>query len=95
MKIKLAIFSFLIMISVNAQTKKWENDLVVNYKMTDKNGQLQNSIEVKKDTLRYVWLEKGKITSRMIVHDTTLENKLIGIMAVSYTHLTLPTNREV
>lgn len=53
---------------------------MVSYKTTDINGKLQNSIEVKKDTLHYRWLEKDKITARMLVGDTTLESKLITIM---------------
>ena len=45
MRIKWLVFLFLITLSVYSQSKKWENDLVVNYKMTDKNGKPQNSME--------------------------------------------------
>ncbi len=80
MKIKLILFLFLIAILASAQTKTWESDLVVTYKMTNASGQSLNSIEVKKDTIHYEWIEKEKVTNRMIVGDTALENKLLSVM---------------
>ena len=80
MRINLLVFLFVITLSVFSQSKAWHNDLVVDYKMTDKIGKLQNCIVVKKDTLHYQWFEKEKISSKTLIGDTALENKLIAIM---------------
>ncbi len=80
MRIRSVVFLLLLALTAFSQSTKWENDLVLNYKMTDKNGKLKNYIEIKKDTLHYQWIDKEKISSKMIVSDTALENKLIAIM---------------
>lgn len=80
MRINLLVFLFPITLSIFSQSKTWESDLVVNYKMIDKDGKLQNSIAIKKDTVHYQWFEKEKISTKTLSGDTVLENKLIAIM---------------
>jgi hypothetical protein len=56
---------------------KWDKDLAVDYKMTDKDEALLNHIEIKKDTIFYEWIEKNKHNTKKMVIDTTIENKLL------------------
>ena len=76
MKARSIVFLFLFTLTAHSQSVKWENDLVVNYKMTDSNGKMKSAVVVKKDTIHYEWFEKEKVSRRMIVRDTVLENKL-------------------
>ena len=80
MKARSIVFLFLVTLTAHYQSVKLENDLVVNYKMTDSNGKMKSAVVVKKDTIHYEWFEKEKVSRRMIVRDTVLENKLASIV---------------
>jgi hypothetical protein len=69
----------MICFAVKAQSK-WDKDLVVDYKMTDKDESLLNHIEVKKDTIFYEWIEKNKHNTKKMATDAALENKLLKAM---------------
>lgn len=56
---------------------KWDKDLVVKYKMTDKNDKLLNYVEVTKDSVLYEWTDKEKPVKRKFVLDSDLEEKIM------------------
>jgi hypothetical protein len=65
--------------AIKAQSK-WDKDLVVDYRMTDKDESLLNHIEIKKDTIFYEWIEKNAHHTKKMVADVELENKLLKAM---------------
>jgi hypothetical protein len=60
---------------------KWDKDLVVTYKMTDKSNKLLNYIVIKKDTLVYEWSDKEKPKKKTVVMDLELENKILNAIS--------------
>lgn len=66
-------------IACSAQSK-WDQDLVIDYKMTDKDESLLNHIEVRKDTIFYEWIEKGKRYIKKAANEIELQNKLLKAM---------------
>ena len=60
------------------QTKEWDKDMVMTYKMKDKN-QVNNTIEVKKDTIHYHWIEKNRVMDRTIVGND-VQIKILDLM---------------
>ena len=69
------IFCFFCM-AVKAQNK-WDKDLVVDYKMSDKDGSLMTHIEVKKDSIFYEWIEKNRHNVKKMGTDIEFENKIL------------------
>src|ERR1041385_5142826 len=69
------IFCFFCM-AVKAQSK-WDKDLVVDYKMSDKDGSLMTHIEVKKDSIFYEWIEKNRHNVKKMGTDIEFENKIL------------------
>lgn len=70
---------FMIVLAMNSQNK-WDKNLVVKYKMTDKNDKLLNCVEVTKDSLIYEWIDKEKPVKRKFVMDADLEKKIMKAM---------------
>ncbi len=63
----------------NAQSR-WDKDLVVDYKMSDKDGVLMNHIEMKKDSVFYEWIERNKHNTKKVATDAEFENKILKAM---------------
>lgn len=60
---------------------KWDKDLVVDYKMSDKEGSLLNHIVMKKDSVFYEWIERNKTNTKKVVTDADFENKILKVIA--------------
>lgn len=79
---------------VTFSQSKWDKDVVVTYKMTDKTDKLLNFVKVTSDTLYYEWISKDKPVMRKFlmndelaskINDAIKKNKVLKFKSAAYT----------